>query len=152
MKKEQVWKLLVLLLLILNTVTIAYFYFSSQNKDIRPGQPDQLIIEGLHLDKEQIEAFQLLKMRHRNKMDSIEIIEANIRKNLFLEVQKGPVNEGTAIIYLNELNDIRAMRDMATLDHFKEIYLLCRPNQKIYYKNTIEEISKILMRPRPPHN
>lgn len=152
MKKEHVWKFVLAVLLALNTLTIGYLFFSSQNKNVRPGQPDQLIIEGLHLDKEQIEAFQLLKMRHRNKMDSMEIIEANIRKNLFLEVQKGPENEGTAIIYLNELNDIRAMRDMATLDHFKEIYLLCNTEQKVYYKETIEEISKILMRPRPPHN
>jgi len=152
MKKEHVWKFVLAVLLALNTLTIGYLFFSSQNKDIRPGQTDQLIIEGLHLDKEQIEAFKLFKMRHRNKMDSIEIIEANIRKNLFLEVQKGPENEGTAIIYLNELNDIRARRDMATLDHFKEIYLLCNPEQKVYYKETIEEISKILMRPRPPYN
>ncbi len=153
MKKELVWKASVVVLLLMNSLTIGYLFFSTQSKkDIRPGQPDQIIIQGLHLDAAQIEAFQLLKMQHRNEMDSLEIIEDNVRKNLFLEIQKGEGNEANEITFLNELNGIRAKRDFATLSHLKEIYLLCRPEQKTYYKATIEEVSQILMRPRGPQH
>jgi hypothetical protein len=119
-----------------------------------PPKPDKLIIEGLQLDAMQIEQFHELKKAHRGAIDSLDEVEKQVRKSIFIEIQKGIGNDSIQSQNLQKLADLRTQKDQVTLSHFKDLYQLCREDQKANYQNTIEEVAKILMRggkpgPRP---
>jgi hypothetical protein len=152
MKKESFWKILVLVLLFVNIGTLGFLVWDRPKEARPPGKPDYLIIEGLHLDKDQIVRFEILKKQHRQSMDSLEEIEKGIRKNIFSEIQKGDGNDSVQQENLKQISAIRSSRDLITVAHFKDLYLLCTPEQQEYYHQTIEEFAKRLMnnhRPRP---
>lgn len=152
MKKESFWKILSLILLLVNIGTLGFLLLDNKQKN-GPRKPDKLIIEGLHLDKNQVAEFEVLKKIHRSGIDSLDEAEKQVRKNIFEEIQKGFGNDSIQNQNLLKLSEIRSLKDKITLVHFKGLYNLCREDQKAYYHNTIQEIAKILMRGKlgPPH-
>jgi len=148
MKKESFWKILAIILLVVNLGTLGFLVLDRKGGNM-PAKPDKLIIEGLHLDEVQIEQFQQLKKTHRNGIDSLDEAEKQVRKSIFAEIQKGMGNDSIQNQNLQKLAEIRTQKDQTTLLHFKALYKLCREDQKAYYHNTIEEVAKILMRGKP---
>ncbi|MDZ4666729.1 MAG: hypothetical protein SGJ00_02485 [bacterium] len=152
MKKELFWKILVLILLLVNIATLGFIVWDKPRGNRESQRPDKLIIEGLNLDEAQVKEFQLLKRSHRNGMDSLIELEKELRKQLFVEIKNGLRNDSVQTKYLVELSLIRNQKDKITLLHFKDIYNLCREDQKGLYEETIGEISQKLLHDGRPKN
>jgi hypothetical protein len=145
MNKESFWKILAIILLVVNIGILGFLVLDRRGGNM-PAKPDKLIIEGLHLDEVQIEQFQQLKKAHRNGIDSLDEAEIQVRKSIFAEIQNGMGSDSIQNQNLQKLAEIRNQKDQTTLLHFRELYKLCREDQKAYYHTTIEEVAKILMR------
>ncbi len=148
MKKESFWKILATILLVVNIGTLGFLVINRKGGNMPP-KPDKLIMEGLHLDEAQIEQFHQLKKVHRSGVDSLDEVEIQVRKCIFNEIQIGIGIDSIQNKNLQKLAEIRTQKDQTTLLHFKALYKLCREDQKAYYRNTIEEVAKILMRGKP---
>jgi hypothetical protein len=152
MKSEKFWKILVVFLVALNMATLGFMVFNKpENQHHKPD--DNLIVKGLHLDKEQEEAFFQLKNQHHHDMDSLNKIESEMRELVIKEIQKGEGNDSLLNGQLQSMAEIKYTKDQITLLHFKYLYQLLREDQKPYYAETIEKLAKGLMmggrKPKP---
>ncbi|TSE09177.1 MULTISPECIES: hypothetical protein [Aquimarina] len=137
MKKELLYKTVVIILLVLNIIQVGYTLWVKKplDKSNRPSKPDA--IEILHLDQAQDIQFKKISRRHGKAMSELR----NKQKQCIQEYFRAPSNS-----FLDCIKDIEAQKIKITEEHFEAMKSVLRKEQLIQYKYFKDKAVKFILR------
>lgn len=137
MKKEKIYKIGVVILLILNLLQLAGFLFAPKPPKPKQVQFEQEAVEILHLNDQQKQEFYASAKKHHQAMKSLIEKQKELTASYFEQPKE---------IFLNEIKKIEAQKIKVTETNFNEIEQLLHPNQKSYFKKFKNRALKIILR------
>lgn len=153
MNKIKVLTYSVIILAILNLSMIVFFIFIKPRefRNHRNG-PRKMIIEKLHLDKQQQEQFELLVEKHIDKIKEFDKEIQQTKENLYTQLSLPKVDVKIKDSLITSLGDLQKQIETARFNHFKNIRKICNtPEQKEDFKELTVELSKMFSHRGMPH-
>lgn len=156
MEKDRFYKLVIIILLVINIATLSIFFLKGQvlgPNDHTRKKPSDIIIEELDFNDKQIKEFNFLKVEHQIQMRSLH-------DSMRLEREKLPdiiLQENEKMVDSVSTNIARYQKqiEVYTYLHFVKVKNLCNDDQKNQFKSIINDILKMMgeKNHRPPlHN
>jgi hypothetical protein len=147
MRKEKLLLLLVVFLVVLNGITLILVIQNQRPPRLLPH--DLVIIERLGFDHEQAKEFEVLKRRHRKRIDSIDAHFRNALEDYFL-LMKTPLVDTLAKAEIEgRLLELERQKVSVTFDHFLELKNLCKPDKQDEFDAFIPELVNFILPPAP---
>lgn len=153
MKTINFYKIVILVLLLINTGTLAYLFIGRNGHPGGPprGNPvDHLIIDRLQLTTTQRQQFDMLKRGHHERMLEWQEQSSRLHGALFALLK----NKGRDTIAIDSFLQLIAANDrkkeMATYEHFEQLRGILSPAQQPAFDGLVEEISQKIMNPGRP--
>lgn len=147
MKRETLLTLAVIVLFLLNMATLGFMVFRGEQGLGPPPGPDRLIVEGLRLDKAQIQQFEELKAEHRRQMQERDLQQKATQHQLWQLLRTSSPDTTLANSLIDNLAVLEKEKKKRTFEHFQKLRAICRPEQQALFDSLIEEISKVMMPP-----
>lgn len=138
MNKSKFLKFIILGLLISNGI-LAFMLIKGRNK--KDG-PKNIIIEKLHLDKEQIKNYELYIAQHRKAINENEKSMNKLRSELYLQLKHSQDTAKVDSLILIISNQ-QTIAELINYNHFLEIKKLCKPSQKEAFDELTTEIANL---------
>ena len=152
MDNSKFFKIVILILLLINMATLTFIWSTSQrqqNFQSRPPDVGEFLTKKLELNEAQQKQFEELKHAHHEK---VEVLRENNKKlhNDFFDLLKQPSVDSTTLrIAADAIMDNQRAIEMVTFYHFKEVRAICTPAQQKKFDEVISEALR-MMSPRPP--
>jgi protein CpxP len=138
MNKSKFLKFIILGLLISNGIAIFMLINGRDKKNV----PKNIIIEKLHLDKEQIKNYESYIVQHRKAINANEITMNKLRSDLYLQLkQSQDTAKVDSLILIISKQQTEA--EHINYNHFLEIKKLCKPSQNEAFDNLTTEIANL---------
>ncbi|HYD22232.1 MAG TPA: periplasmic heavy metal sensor [Flavipsychrobacter sp.] len=159
MKNEHFYKIVIIMLLLLNAGVLGYLWLHNDDRKGPPHgphmRPDQMIIERIGLDDKQQEAFRVLKDEHHNQMIDIQGADSKLHTDLFALLKQDPVDSVLKDDLLAKLKTNDSLKEEMTFDHFRKLRAVLRPEQQPKLDELVAELAGRIMgndhrRPPPP--
>ncbi len=152
MDNHKFFKIVILILLLINIATLAFIWTSSQRpQNFPPRPPDvgEFLTQKLQLTEKQQKQFETLKHAHHEKVEILREKSKNLHDDFF-ELLKQPEIDTTTINLAADaiINNQKAL-ELVTFYHFKEVRAICSPTQQKKFDEVIREALR-MMAPRPP--
>lgn len=102
----------------------------------------QQVIEQLHFDEQQIEAYEKLVQEHQILMVRLEELKGEKMAVYFNQLNQ---NDSTnAAELMAEITRLEQQRIQVTYDHFADIKALCRPDQLSGFEEVVQKAIQML--------
>ncbi len=137
MTKLAIARSTAILLLALNIFLIGFMYL---NKPSRLIGPRNLIIEKLNFDSDQITAYDILIKNHQDKIELTEKKIAEI-KNILYSTLNDDVTLEFKDTLISELSGFQSKIEDIHYEHFRDIKMLCKPEQISLFKDLTTELT-----------
>ena len=146
---------LVILLLAANAVTITLFWMGRTRTGPLPQLPPpntDYLVKELKLDTAQQRQLQELVQAHRAASEKMRLEIKNGKDSLFEGVKRPAASDSTSRLIAARVSQKISELDLLTLDHFRQIRAICRPDQQKRFDEVIEEVIRRMApsRPQPP--
>ena len=155
MKKESLLTTLVILLLIMNIGIVTFLVMHHEHeRPPHPGGPphvDRLIIETLKFDDEQKKKFEVMKHEHHEQMMRIDEEYKNVLEKYFSLLNDEKIKTVEKDSLEKEIGRLQLSKATVTLEHFRQLKALCKPEQQKHFQELIPELTKIIL-PHPPRD
>jgi Spy/CpxP family protein refolding chaperone len=143
----------VIALLLLNAGTVYFLYrgHPSSPAHARPGEgPAQYIISQLKFDDGQQKEFADLRASHQQQSHQIHDEEKRLHDEYFnlLKTDQPDMDKVDSVATL--IAQQQKMLETAAFAHFRSLRALCRPDQKILFDHTIDNIARMVGQQGPP--
>ena len=110
----------------------------------QPGEgPKRIIIERLHLDAQQQEAYQLLINEHRQKMDRLNETARGLHDQLFTLLKSTPVDTAEARSLMQQIAANQLATEQLNFDHFSKIKALCKGPQSDDFNTLVNDLGQL---------
>jgi uncharacterized protein (UPF0210 family) len=140
MSKSKFLNFIIFGLLISNGI-LAFMLINGRHKK---DAPKNIIIEKLHLDKEQIKNYELYIAQHRKAINENEIIINKLRSELYQQLKhQQDTSKVDSIISI--IANQQTIAEHINYNHFLEIKKLCKPNQKEDFDELTTEIANLFI-------
>ena len=156
MDKIKLLKYSVIGLLLLNVGIIGFLFFSRPNRNPNENhrRPKEIIAEKLHFDANQIKKYESIIPIHKDKIDSLDAVNREIKSELYSQLKLPVVNTivKDSIITLFLANQKRI--EEAHFKHFQDIKSICKASQLNDFSALTQELGKMFSnqnsKPHPP--
>jgi periplasmic protein CpxP/Spy len=149
--KNKLLTWLVVLLLVANAATIAFFWLGKTKQPPGPqGGARDFLVKELNLDAKQQELFSEMVKEHRS---SAEKIRPQIRKakEAFFDLLKQPgISDSMKLAAAEQVSVQTEALDLLTFAHFQKLRSICTPVQQQKFDLIIHDILRSMGQPRPP--
>ena len=151
MNKTKVLGFAVIALLVLNFGILA-FLFLSKNDDGPRGRkmPREIVIEKLHFDENQIEAYDKTIKIHQEDIRNLDDSIRSTKNELYQLMNSDTIDSVQKDSLFLKLANYQKQIETTHFNHFLEIKKLCKKEQLSDYENLTEELSKLFSHPRRP--
>jgi periplasmic protein CpxP/Spy len=103
------------------------------------GGPKEIIIDKLHLDKEQVTAYEALIVAHRESVKGLKDSISNTKNNLYQSLKTETFTGKDSLITL--LSDLQKRIESVHYDHFMQIKKICRSEQMADFNKLTNELA-----------
>ena len=156
MDKIKLLSYAVIGLLLLNVGIIGFLFFSRPNRNPNENhrRPKEIIAEKLHFDANQIKKYESIIPIHKDKIDSLDAVNREIKSELYSQLKLPVVNTivKDSIITLFLANQKRI--EEAHFKHFQDIKSICKASQLQDFSALTQELGKMFSnqnsKPHPP--
>ncbi|HQR94021.1 MAG: hypothetical protein B7Y15_14270 [Bacteroidetes bacterium 24-39-8] len=153
--KNKLITYLVVLLLLANSIAMGMYWWQQYNNQPAGGGKDNqgasaFLIEKLGFDSAQLVAFRALQKSHQQTIRALKDSMHLAKDQFFNLLDKDAVSEQELINGASLAASKQIQLDRITFDFFKSVQNLCNPEQKIIFKQVIQEALRIMGRPAPP--
>jgi hypothetical protein len=157
MERTKLLTITVIGLLLLNLVTLGFLFLNGPKPSRMPHegrpQPKEIIIEKLHFDAVQQEAYEKLIHWHRGEINKLDDSIRQTKNELYAVLSEETINIKTKDSLLLLLNSYQKQIEATHFKHFEDIKKLCKPEQQEDFKALTEELSRIFApKPRRPRH
>ncbi|MDI1355846.1 MAG: hypothetical protein PSX36_13065 [bacterium] len=142
MNKVRFLSIVVIALLLSNALLIGFIVMRKP-----PGGPRDLIIKKLHLDAQQIKAYEPLIQWHQSEIKKTQDQMMSLKNQLYSGLIS-PAKLSVKDSLIKEINNLQVRMEYIHYKHFEDIHRLCRPDQEEAFKELSLEIAR-LFSPRP---
>ena len=150
--KNKLLTWLVILLLVANAASIAMFWLSRDKKPPAPkGTPQEFLVKELKLDTKQQEQFDVLRKEHRKAADQLREKIKGAKESFFDLLKQGNVTDSAKKSAAKNVSTYTEELDILTLDHFQKVRALCTADQQKKFDEIIQQVTRMMGAPRPPH-
>lgn len=152
MNKTKLLYISVIALLLLNIGTLAYLFTRKPPMNMGPrGEgPKQIIIDRLHFDTQQEEAYCLIVEEHRAKSRDLNDLSRNLHNTLYFLLSEKIVNKEKADSLIDQIALNQKAIDNLNLDHFQKIKFICKDNQLQFFDSLVKDLSHLFSPHHPP--
>jgi hypothetical protein len=153
--KNKLITYLVVLLLLANSIAMGMYWWQQYNNSPQASAKDSqgasaFLKEKLGFDSAQLVAFNELQQNHRQAIRAVKDSMHFAKDQFFNLLEKDSVTEQELVDGASLAANKQIQLDRITFDFFKSVQALCRPDQKIIFREIIQEALRILGRPAPP--
>ncbi len=152
MTKQRFLAIAVIVLLLLNSITVALLLRVHHRPDGPPPEdrPRLMVIERLGLDEGQVERYEALIAQHRAAIEEKDATIRTARTALFMDLREGTNAHRDSLIAV--VTQQQASVERIHYDHFADVRALCRPDQQPKFDALIGELASFFgaHRPRGP--
>ncbi len=154
--KNKLITYLVVLLLLANSIAMGMYWWQQYNNSPQAASAKDnqgasaFLKEKLGFDSTQLIAFQALQQTHRQAIRAVKDSMHLAKDQFFNLLEKDSVTEQELIDGASLAANKQIQLDRITFDFFKSVQALCRPDQKIIFRDIIKEALRIMGRPAPP--
>ena len=152
MKNARLYKIIILLLVIMNIATLAFMWFNRPGRE-RQGDKQQTanyLIRELGLNQAQQDQYQKLRQEHRAKLNVLNERDRVLHKRFFdlllLETADSISMEAMA----NAISANRKEMEILTYEHFEMITKILNPDQKKKFDKIFQDVIQMVLPPPPP--
>lgn len=138
MNKSKFLRLIIIGLLISNGVLLFMLAKGHNRKD----DPRAIIINKLHLDKEQIKAYEVSIKKHRKAIKDNEIAMNTLRTTLYKQLNGGQDNAKVDSL-ISIIAQQQNIAEHINYQHFLQIKKLCKPSQLNDFNALTDEIAML---------
>ncbi|MFT5435749.1 MAG: protein CpxP [Ulvibacter sp.] len=146
MNKKYFYILIILGLLFSNLMLIGFMSFQKKERP-HPLQPKNIIVDKLNFDSEQIASYELLITDHLSKTLKKDREIMKLKRELYQQLRFDN-NASVVDSITSQVSNIQKQIEQLHYDHFKDIKLICKPDQQELYSQLINEISQIFSNKR----
>lgn len=146
MNNTKFLKVVIMLLLLINIITIAFMWFN------RPQPKDNIgdfFAKELHFTEKQKEEYKALREEHREQRKSLRAKNKEKHDAFFDLLKKSTVDSVTIKKAVTELLIIREKEELGTFSHFQKVRAICDETQKEKFDKIINEAAR-MMTPKGP--
>jgi periplasmic protein CpxP/Spy len=151
MKKDMFYRVVIIILLLLNTGTLGFVWVNNgkpkMERGHRPPRPDGIIIDRLQLDEQQKEQFFASRNEHHEHMVVIQRESSTLHKDLFALLQQPVVDTVLKDSILTRIQALNLRKEEVTFHHFQQLRSMLRPEQVGRFDELVEDISQQIMGP-----
>lgn len=151
MNKTKVLVFTVIALVALNFGILGFLFLSKNNDGPRGRKmPREIVIEKLHFDKNQIEAYDKTIKIHQEDIRNLDDSIRSTKNELYQLLNSDTIDSLQKDSLFLKLANYQKQIETTHFNHFIEIKKLCKKEQLSDYKNLTEELSKLFSHPRRP--
>lgn len=147
MSKVRALIIAVIILVLLNVVLVAFFIFHAPPPPPMREGPKRIVIERLHFDPAQVDAYEKAIATHQEKIRAKGQEAMRLRNELYAKLQE-PDSAGADSIAI-AIGAVQAQIEMIHFEHFKAIEALCKPEQKADFVALSHDLARLFRRPPP---
>ena len=151
MSKVRVLVIAVITLILLNVALVVFFVSRVPmhfGPPPRPDGPKRIIIERLHFDAGQIDAYEQAIAEHMQQVEEKTSEQKRLRNELYALFQ-GPDRSGADSI-ASAIGAVQAQIELIHFKHFQAIEAICRPDQKADFIALSHELARLFRGPPGP--
>lgn len=151
MNKTKVLVFAVIALVALNFGILGFLFLSKNNDGPRGRKmPKEIVIEKLHFDENQIEAYNKTIKIHQEDIRNLDDSIRSTKNELYQLLNSDTIDSVQKDSLFLKLANYQKQIETTHFNHFIEIKKLCKKEQLSDYKNLTEELSKLFSHPRRP--
>lgn len=153
MSKTKLLSIAVIGLLVINIAIVGFLLLKKppirpegrppMGQDGRPPMQDEgpkkIIAERLHLDKEQVAAFEKLIIAHQGSVNALDDSMRNAKNDLYLSLQSETFAGKDSLV--NLLGALQKKIELIHYEHFADIKKICKPDQLGDFEKLTNELS-----------
>ncbi|MBS1636012.1 MAG: periplasmic heavy metal sensor [Bacteroidetes bacterium] len=156
MSKTRLLSIALISLLLLNIAMVAVMVM---RRGHQPGQeanaegkrePKWIVIERLHLDKEQQAAYQMLIDAHKTKHHQLNDACRDLKNKLYSLLEKTPVDSLLADSLIGQVAHKQRELEQLNFKHFQQVKAICRPEQMNDFNLLAADLVDIFAHRGPP--
>lgn len=148
MQHTRFFKIIILLLVLLNGSMLAYIWLKN-DKQPRGKAALDYMINKLDLNQQQKEQFEQLRREHHENNTAIRELGKQLHDDFFAALA------GNDTLLVNQLADsialLQKQQELKTWKHFKTLRNLCNPEQQKKFDEMIKETMMLNAPPPPGH-
>jgi hypothetical protein len=149
--KNKLLTWLVILLLIVNSVSIAMFWIGNKKQEpAAPEPPQEFLVQQLQLDAPQLKVLDKLAAQHRQDADELRMKIREAKEYLFGLLKQPAVPDSLKKAAAEKVCEYTEALDLSTFNHFQQVRALCTPDQQKKFDSIIQEVTSLIGPPRPP--
>lgn len=146
MKTIRFYKILILVLLLLNISTV-YFLWSSTKKHGRPGKNE--LVEMLNVEGTAKKKILAMQETHFSKKDALIQRSRNLHEELFHSFNDTSKDSTEISQLIDKIVENQRETEQMTFDYFKSVSELCTPEQRIRLQELIHDVLRRAGGPPP---
>ncbi|GAB2598707.1 Spy/CpxP family protein refolding chaperone [Spirosoma areae] len=159
MERTQLLTIAVIGLLLLNLLTIGFVVMKlnqpsfADRSDQRPGHegPADIIIERLHFDQSQQQAFGQIRKAHHAQTEQLQKQMRQLVSSYYGLLASAHPDSTQAIAFSQEIAQNQQEQAQLNFRHFQEIRALCRPDQQADFTKLAGDLARLFgQQQRPP--
>ncbi len=150
MKKVKTLQIIVVVLVLLNLSFLVFHYFIARPHHIGPKGIKEIVKKELHFNEEQSKAYEKLVKKHHQAMQKLEKEKVNTKRELYLmldDKNEASEKQKELIAYLGNL---QTEIEGTNYNHFEDIFELCKPDQRQYFKKLQKRLAELFDKHGPP--
>ena len=142
-------------LLIVNIATLGLLFFNKPGRPHRPGDgpggegPKKIIIQRLHFDAAQQQAYELLVDDHRSRMFALNEASRLLHDELFTLLKSDQPDHSKASLLMEQIAANQKATDELNFDHFEKIKKLCRGSQLNHFNLLVDDLGALFSKGKP---
>lgn len=152
MSKTKLLTIAVITLLLLNISAIGFMVYNGpmRNGPRHRGEgPKRLIIEKLHLDRQQQAQYKKLIQWHHGTIQTLDEQILETKKRLYLQLLKTTVDAKAEDSLINVIVGYQKKIEQTHFKHFQDIKKICKPDQMENYYDLTEELTQLFSKQHP---
>jgi periplasmic protein CpxP/Spy len=142
MKPIRILSIIAVVLLLMNGFLLTEILTRKPPKHPPHMDYKQQVIEQLHFDEQQIEAYGKLVQEHRILMVRLEELKGEKMAVYFNQLNQSDSSNATDV--MNDIKMLEQQRIEVTYDHFASIKALCRPEQLTDFETILQKAMQML--------
>jgi Spy/CpxP family protein refolding chaperone len=147
MKTLRFYKLLIVVLILLNITTISFFWFTAK----RPGPPDKNeLVELLDLQGQTKTKILAMQDDHFKQKNALVQKSRDLHEQLFRSFNDASKDSTAVSNLIDRIVENQRETEQMTFNYFKEVSELCTPEQREKLQELIHEVLRRAGGPPPP--
>lgn len=152
MTENKFFKIIILLLILLNGILLGFVWLRKPPFPPPPGQGKNAAIylsKELQFTPEQEQIYETMHRQHHRQIDSIRIADRQLRERLFALLQQQSIDTAIVGLMADSLGVNKANSERITFMHFAAVKQLCNQPQQLKFNEVINKALQMLQPPPP---